>query len=341
MDHRDNNDSWTVPIIAGVIVLCLALGPALYRGMFLGTPVEQNEISLVFRAIGEREVETANNFEAELITAARGPGPFEVGAVELKFPLGLQAYEFSGRPGFDSEADESIVCDSRGGPVEFDVAVHMHIDETLPDIQDRLIAFAEAYQLRHYDGSADVLVELVRSRFRDIIREPFINWCASRSVITIMQNKSDVNQIALDYMNEEFNQYGLRFTLVSVTSAMRVSNAQQDRLNDLVTQSTETRANDLRNEQLRPLAEEVAGIVNDGNNAAQAALDTATVQAATIRATAEAAQRTALIDLLGDDAFMFLETTIRPLEALTESDAAITIVPNDARIYLGNAQGEE
>lgn len=336
MDNRISTFLW-----ASALALGISLAPALYRGIFLGTPVEQNEISLVFRAIGNREVETANNFEAELITAARGPSPFEVGAVELKFPLGLQAYEFSGRPGFDSEADESIVCDSRGGPVEFDVAVHMHIDETLPDIQERLIAFAEAYQLRRYDGSSDVLVELVQSRFRDIIREPFINWCASRSVITIMQNKSEINEIALDYMNDEFNQYGLRFTLVSVTSAMRVSPAQQDRLNDLVTQSTETRANDLRNTDLRPLQEEIAGIVNDGNIAAQAALDTATVEAAAIRATAEAAQQTALIQLLGADAFMFLETTVRPLEALTGSDAAITIVPNDARIYLGNAQQEE
>ena len=328
-------------LLASSVALALGIGPALYRGTFLGTPVEQNEISLVFRAIGDRTVETSNNFVAELISAARGPGPFEVGAVELKFPLGLQAYEFSSRPSFDSETDEGIVCDSRGGPVEFDVAVHMHIDETLPDIRDRLIAFAQAYQLRRYDGTSDVLVELVRARFRDIIREPFISWCASRSVTTIMQNKSEVNNLALAYMNDEFNQYGLRFTLVAVTSAMRVSDEQQQRLNGLVTQSTATAANDLRNEQLRPLQERIAEIVNLGNNDAQAALDTADVTAAEIRATAEAAQRTALIDLLGPEAFMFLETTIRPLEALAGSDVEITIVPEDARIYLGNVQAEE
>jgi len=327
--------------IVAAVALTIAAGPAIYRGLALGTPVEQNELSLVFRAIGDRTVETSNNFQSELITAARGPGPLEVGSIELKFPLGLQAYEFSGRQSFDSEANEAIVCDSRGGAVEFDVAVHLHIDETLPDIQERLVNFAGAYQLRSYDGSADVLSDLVQTRFRDIIREPFVNWCPSRSVITIMQNKSEINQIALDHMNDEFNQYGLRFTLVSVTSAMRVSDTQQNLLNNLVTQSTETAANDLRNRELRPLEREAGVIVNQGNIDAQAELDLATVDAAQIRATAEAADRTALIDLLGPEAFLFLETTIRPLEALAESDADITIVPEDARIYLGNAQMEE
>lgn len=317
------------------LLLFLLLATVPGRNLFLGTPIEQNQIGLVLRSLGDRESQVANQLESELVVASRGPGLFDIGTVMLVFPLGVQAFEFSDRLGFESGPGQQLVCDSVGGAIEFDVVVHVRVNETLPDIRERLLAFVQAYQLRRFDGSADVLSDFVRERLRDVMREPFINWCASQGELQIMRRKAEVNQIALDYMNEEFNRYGLQFDMVSVSSAMRVSDAAKARLNQLVVQSTETSVLNRRNADLVPLLLQIQETREQGLTDAAAVLNTAHAESEGIRAAAEAYERTALINLLGADNFMRRATVLLPLTSMLESDVVIDIVPSDARIYIG------
>ena len=144
-----------------------------------GSVIEQNQIALVLRTLGDRSEETLNvgdnNFSSQIVTAARAPVT-RPGVFTMIFPLGLQSYTFSARPGVDSPNDEGLTCDSIGSEIGFDVVVHLYLDRSMDNLRDRLVDFTEAYRLRSYAGEPDVLAALVRDRFSQILRDEFIGW---------------------------------------------------------------------------------------------------------------------------------------------------------------------
>lgn len=178
-----------------------------------GRVIEQNELALVLKTIGERSPEAINvnqeladslaseipeaqadsvyeviadNFVAELITATRAPLE-RPGIKILVFPLGLQVYKFSKNPSIESPDNDAIIVDAIGGQVTFELVVHLYIDRTFPDLKERLVQLMKSYQLRRYSGSPDVLAKLVEGRFRKILKQPFIEYCANRQVLDIIR----------------------------------------------------------------------------------------------------------------------------------------------------------
>ena len=107
-----------------------------------GEVVEQNEVALVLRSLGDRTPETVNvkesapeaapeegqenpdatldNFSVELITARRAPVQVP-GVVVLRFPLGLQSYRFTAKPSLESPENEGVLVDVVGGQVGLEV----------------------------------------------------------------------------------------------------------------------------------------------------------------------------------------------------------------------------
>lgn len=306
-----------------------------------GEPVEQNEIALVMNTLGDRGAETVNQFDAELISGARAPwGVTHPTQIVLKFPLGLQAYEFSERAGAESPGGEAFTCGAVGGSINFDVVVHLRIDETMPDIKDRLIKLMQDYQLRRYNGDENVLAELVQERFKQFLRAPVVDWCAPKQMLSIMRSKAEVNQLLLNHMNAEFNKYGIVFSLAAVSSSMRVPEETQGRMNDAVSRETNTRVLALTNTKLKPLEDETATITENGLTAAAAVVNTAKLEAAETLAEAERYARQALIQLLGTEEYIRYQTEVKALEALRDGGAVVTLVPNDTRIYLGETNNK-
>lgn len=306
-----------------------------------GEPVEQNEIALVMNTLGDRGAETVNQFDAELISGARAPWSVtHPTQIVLKFPLGLQAYEFSERAGAESPGGEAFTCGAVGGSINFDVVVHLRIDETMPDIKDRLIKLMQDYQLRRYNGDENVLAELVQKRFKQFLRAPVVDWCAPKQMLSIMRSKAEVNQLLLDHMNAEFNKYGIVFSLAAVSSSMRVPEETQGRMNDAVSRETNTRVLALTNTKLKPLEDETATITENGLTAAAAVVNTAKLEAAETLAEAERYARQALIQLLGTEEYIRYQTEVKALEALRDGGAIVTLVPDDTRIYLGETNSK-
>ncbi len=232
-----------------------------------GKVVEQNEIALVFRTLGKRDIKVAgkdfsDNFTAELLSAARAP--IETPDIKiLRFPKGVQSYKFSAVPGVESPQNEELCVDAEGGKVCFDIVVHMLIDETFPDLKERLVKFAKAYQLRQYSGP-NTLSKFISGRFRQILRQPFVQFAADKKALDLVRNKTEINKYVLDELNSRFNELGLKFTLASVSSAIRVDKRQQERMNQIVIQDVKRRILELKNELILPLTKEIASIRLEG-----------------------------------------------------------------------------
>ncbi len=327
-----------------VFRLCLMLVLACsFLTSACGQVVEQNQVALVLRTLGERKAEAINkqkaggelgdNFEAELITAKRAPID-RPGIMILKFPLGLQVYEFSGRPSIESPNNEAFVVDAVGGQVTFDVVVHLYIDATQPDLKDRLIKLMKDYQLRQYSGSDDVLAKLVAGRFQQIIRQPFIEYCADKKVLDLMRNKEELNRYAKDQLNERFNPLGLQFTLVAVSSAMTVPKAQQDKLNQIMLQDMNIQVLEIKNAQIKPLDAKIEQLRQEGLTESAKLLNEATAKKIKTISEAEKQRRKMFINIIGKENYIRMETMLNMVRNLENSQTQITIVPENARVYL-------
>lgn len=307
-----------------------------------GPVIEQNQVALVLQTLGDRSEETLNvgdnNFSSQIVTAARAPVS-RPGVFTMIFPLGLQSYTFSARPGVDSPNDEGLTCDSIGSEIGFDVVVHLYLDRSMDNLRDRLVAFTEAYRLRSYAGEPDVLAALVRDRFSQILRDEFIGWCSNKNALTIMRSKSELNKLVLDAMNDHFNQYALRFTLAGVSSAMRVTEETQAEMDASVVRDAETAAERIRNTRVKPIEKQIENTKQSGlDDAAQIRADARKAAAATI-ALAESDQRTAIIDVIGVDGYLRLERLSRMVNGLDGSSTTISIVPGESRLIMNTNTG--
>ena len=305
-----------------------------------GEPIEQNELALVLATIGNRTVDTVNvdgtinNFQAELITAKRAPVQTP-GTVVLVFPLGLQDYEFNQAVTPESPENEEIVCDSVGGRISFDVAVHMYIDPTFPDIKDRLIRLMQAYQLRQYAGKPDVLKELIHGRFRQILREPFVEYCAGKQVLDIIRGKTAINKAATDFMNAHFNPLGLRFPLVSIVSNIRLPEDQRGKMSKIVERTVENKILKLTNERLKPLENEIEVLAQDGETEAANILNTANAQKIETITAAQKFRRERFVQLVGVDNYVRMETMMGMVSGLESGGTKISVVPEGSHVFFG------
>lgn len=302
-----------------------------------GQVVEQNQIALVLQTLGDRGEEALNvdddNFSSQIVTAARAPIT-RPGVFTMIFPLGLQSYTFSQRPGVDSPNDEGLTCDSIGSEIGFDVVVHLYLDRTMPDLKDRLVAFTKAYRLRSYAGESDVLAALVRDRFAQILRDEFVGWCSNKNALQLMRQKKTLNTRVLEAMNNHFNQYALRFTLAGVSSAMRVTAETQTEMDASVVRDAETAAEQILNEQVKPVEKRIANTKQTGlDDAAQILADARKLAADTVAA-AESDQRKAIIEQIDVEGYVRLERLQRMVKGLNGSDTAIGIVPMGSNIIV-------
>jgi len=336
------------------VFTALTLCVVAYGSLGCGEVIEQNQLALVLRTIGDRESEAINlntstvaddatdgdasaeavdMFESELITATRAPIS-RPGIVVLKFPLGVQQYKFSFRPTVESPDDESVTVDAQDGRVTFDVTMHMFIDETMPDIKDRLVKLMKAYQLRRYSGSPDVLKELIRGRFLQVLRAPFMEYASNLKTVDIIRDKTGMNKFVTARMNERFNPLGLRFTLSSISSRMEVPKTQQDRMNQAFLQDVNRQTLTVLGGEIRPLEAQIEGLRQDGKTEAARIIADARADRTKSIADAEKARREEFISLLGRENYVELEMMMRMTRSLKTGKTGITLVPDDARIIV-------
>jgi len=308
-----------------------------------GDVVEQNEIALVFKTVGEpsqrdpkilNKGDMADNFSVDMISATRAP--LETPNIKiLRFPKGVQSYEFSGRPSIESPNNEELCVDANGGKVCFDIVVHMFIDETFPNLKERLIELAKAYQLRKYSGQSDALEKFIAGRFRQILRQPFMQYASNKTALDLVRNKTDLNQYVLGVLNERFNPLGLRFTLVATSSAIRVNQQQQERMNAIVIQDVKRRILKLKNEQILPLTKEIASIRLEGKVSASKLINQAKADKIKLISDSEKQRRKLFIDLIGKEHYVGFETMLNMVNNLEEGQTQLSIVPENSQIFMG------
>lgn len=326
------------PLIVTCIVLCVGI---MLAGC--GKVVEQNEIALVFKTMGKRDIELAkkkggqdvgDNFKVEMLSAVRAP--IETPDIKiLRFPKGVQSYKFTGRSSLESRANEELCVDAEGGKVCFDIVVHMYIDESFTDLKDRLVKFARAYQLRQYSNQTNVLSKFISGRFRQILRQPFVQFAADKRALDLVRNKTEINKYALKSLNDRFNELGLRFTMVSISSAIRVNRGQQERMNQIVIQDVKRKILKLKNEQLLPLTTEIAKIRLEGEVLAEQAINKAKADKIRMITEAEKKRRKMFIDLIGKKHYVDFETMMSLVKNLENGKTSLTIVPEGAKVIIG------
>lgn len=304
-----------------------------------GRPVDPNQLLLVMETVGDRDSKTSQdgvNFSSKLIRATRGPVD-RPGIKLLMFPLGLQAYKFSLEKSPNSMANEQFCVDSEGGRVCFDVVVHAYIDATLPDLKQRLIKFMQDYQLRRYSGSEDVLESFIKERFVQILRRPFVEYSASKKALHLMTNKSQINRYARDVVNKEFEQYGIVFPLVSISSAMRVSSGQQQKMNDIVMRDFENRVIEIETSQIQPLDAQIADLDQSAKTEAAKIINQANAESIELVTKAKQSRMTRFIELLGKDNYVNIELLLTMTDSLSSGGTQIEIVPKDSSLIIGQA----
>src|SRR5208337_1774257 len=169
-----------------------------------GREVPQNQLALLVKTLGER---SANNVtaSAEIYWARRLP--FGAGANPgvriFTFPLGLQEYEFSEKPSYESPHDEAIEVDCLGH-LKFDVNLQLYLDRENQGLPDKLLQFINDHQLQGYNGERDMLARWAGEKLRQYVREPLAQYALNKQVIEIMRNKKEMNELLLNRLNERF-----------------------------------------------------------------------------------------------------------------------------------------
>src|SRR4029077_8127904 len=224
-------EAWNSPLVR-----CLALGACCLSLAGCGQQVPQNKLTLLVKTLGERSVTNATA-SAEIYWARRLP--FGVGANPgvrvFTFPLGLQEYEFSQLPSYESPQDEAIEVDCLGGHLTFDVNIQLFLDKEMPGLADKLLQFINDHQLQGYNGERDMLARWAGEKLRQFVREPLAQYALNKQVIEIMRNKKEMNEILMKRMNERFNKYGLVFSVTGISSEIRIPPDQKQRTTAIVT----------------------------------------------------------------------------------------------------------
>jgi hypothetical protein len=321
---------------------------------------EQNEIVLKLSSLGNREatvankaageknkvppekstetnVDNAEGYQAELLTAFREYTFFPTPGVRfLSFPKGNQVYSFTSGKSIESPNDEGFKLNAMDGKVSFDGTVQMHVDENLPDIKERLLKFVKTFSLTQYAGSDNVLTDFMSSRFKPILYAGFQNYVSGKRVLEVVRGKKDINDHMAKYMNEKFNEYGLTFTMVAITSAMSFDTEQQERMNRIIIKEAESSAMKIRNEKVLPLTKEIAKLELDGKDEEAKLMYEANSQSITTIANAWKTRRDLIIAQIGKDNYFRFEQSKLMVNALMEKKTSVKLVPSGANLFIGN-----
>ena len=299
-----------------------------------GQQVPQNQLTLLVKTLGARSTTNATA-SAEIYWARRLP--FGVGANPgvrvFTFPLGLQEYEFSQLPSYESPHDEAIEVDFLGGHLTFDVNIQLYLDKEMPNLPDRLLQFINDHQLQGYNGERDMLARWAGEKLRQFVREPLAQYALNKQVIEIMRSKKEMNDVLMKRMNERFNKYGLVFSAAGISSEIRIPADQKQRMNAILTTEYANRTLQMRSDKLMPLLSDINQIEQNGLSQSQGKQNFGSQEEIRILADAQQQRRQMFIALVGETNYVVLEQMLTMVKNLSESQTKVLVVPKSL-VYL-------
>ena len=312
--------------------LALAFGCLLLAGC--GRQVPQNKLALLVKTLGARSTTNATA-SAEIYWARRLPFGVSAnpGVRVFTFPLGLQEYEFSQAPSYESPQDEAIEVDCLGGHLKFDVNIQLYLDKESPNLPDKLLQFINDHQLQGYSGERDMLARWAGEKLRQFVREPLAQYALNKQVIEIMRNKKEMNDVLAKRMNERFNKYGLLFSSAGISSEIRIPPDQKQRMNAIVTTEYANRTLQMRSAKLMPLLSEINQIEQNGLTQSQEKQNFGSQEEIRILAEAQQQRRQMFGALVGETNYIALEQMLTMVKNLSEGQTRVLVVPRNM-VYL-------
>jgi hypothetical protein len=293
-----------------------------------GQQVPQNKVTLLVKTLGARSTTNATA-SAEIYWARRLPlgANANPGVRVFTFPLGLQEYEFSQAPSYESPRDEAIEVDCLGGHLTFDVNIQLYLDKEMPGLADKLLQFINDHQLQGYNGERDMLARWAGEKLRQFVREPLAQYALNKQVIEIMRNKKEMNEVLMKRMNERFNKYGLVFCAGGISSEIRIPPDQKQRMNAIVTTEYANRTLQLRSAKLMPLLSEISQIEQTGLTQSQDKQNFGSQEEIRILAEAQQQRRQMFVGLVGETNYIVLEQMLTMVRNLSEGQTKVLVVP--------------
>src|SRR6516164_640422 len=300
--------------IAALGSLCLAL---MLAGC--GQQVPQNRLTLLVKTLGARSSTNATA-SAEIYWARRLPFGVSAnpGVRIFTFPLGLQEYEFSQQPSYESPHDEAIEVDCLGGHLTFDVNIQLYLDKEMPNLADKLLQFINDHQLQGYNGEHDMLARWAGEKLRQFVREPLAQYALNKQVIELMRNKKEMNEVLVKRMNERFNKYGIVFSGAGISSEVRIPSDQKQKMNNIVTTEYANRTLQMRSAKLMPLLSEINQIEQNGLTQSQDKQNFGNQEEIRILAEAQQQRRQMFIGLVGETNYVALEQMLTMVKNLSD-----------------------
>jgi hypothetical protein len=305
-----------------------------------GQQVPQNRLTLLVKTLGARSTTNAAA-SVEIYWARRLPFGVSAnpGVRIFTFPLGLQEYEFSQQPSYESPHDEAIEVDCLGGHLTFDVNIQLYLDKEMPNLADRLLQFINDHQLQGYNGEHDMLARWAGEKLRQFVREPLAQYALNKQVIEIMRNKKEMNEVLVKRMNERFNKYGLVFSAAGISSEIRIPPDQKQRMNNIVTTEYANRTLQMRSAKLMPLLSEINQIEQNGLTQSQDQQNHGSQEEIRILAEAQQQRRQMFISLVGETNYVVLEQMLTMVKNLSDGQTKVLVVPKSIN-YLAPARFE-
>jgi hypothetical protein len=305
-----------------------------------GQQVPQNKLTLLVKTLGARSVSNATA-SAEIYWARRLPFGVSAnpGVRIFAFPLGLQEYEFSHLPSYESPRDEAIEVDCLGGHLTFDVNIQLYLDKDMPNVADKLLQFINDHQLQGYNGERDMLARWAGEKLRQFVREPLAQYALNKQVIEIMRNKKEMNEVLVKRLNERFNKYGIVFSSAGISSEIRIPPDQKQRMNNIVTTEYANRTLQFRSAKLMPLLSDINQIEQNGLTLSQEKQNFGVQEEIRILADAQQKRRQLFITLVGDTNYIVLEQMLTMVKNLGDGQTKVLIVPKSMN-YLAPSMHE-
>lgn len=293
-----------------------------------GQQVPQNKLTLLVKTLGARSTSNATA-SAEIYWARRLPFGVSAnpGVRTFTFPLGLQEYEFSQQPSYESPHDEAIEVDCLGGHLTFDVNIQLYLDKEMPNLADKLLQFINDHQLQGYNGERDMLARWAGEKLRQFVREPLAQYALNKQVIELMRNKKEMNDILLKRMNERFNKYGLLFSSAGISSEIRIPSDQKQRMNNIVTTEYANRTLQMRSAKLMPLLSDINQIEQNGLTQSQDKENFGNQEEIRILAEAQQKRRQMFMELVGQTNYVVLEQMLTMVKNLSDGQTKVLVVP--------------
>ncbi len=323
---------WRRAGLGPIAAVCLS---ALLAGC--GQQVPQNKLTLLVKTLGARTT-TNETASAEIYWARRLPfgASANPGVRIFTFPLGLQEYEFSQAPSYESPHDEAIEVDCLGGHLTFDVNLQLYLDKDMPGLPDKLLQFINDHQLQGYNGERDMLARWAGEKLRQFVREPLAQYSLNKQVIEIMRGKKEMNEILLQRMNQRFNKYGLIFSACGISSEVRIPPDQKQRMNNIVTTEYANRTLQMRSDKLMPLLSDISQIEQDGMTQSQNKQNFGSQEEIQILAEAQRQRRRMFIDLVGETNYVALEQMLTMVKNLSDGQTKVLVVPRSLGYLPGS-----